>query len=83
MRCGVSRYDIVTDADGWAIAGHSLGGIASISTGLYWPERFHKMLTASASFPNKGGDGPYLSKAAMADLPSAPRWIWRGYKAAP
>jgi enterochelin esterase-like enzyme len=132
----LNKYDIVTDADGWAIGGHSSGGIASIIAGWYWPDRFHKMLTASPSFPNKGGkfpaefltvptakplriyhlsgtkdlggfkaandqaavdfkqlgyhyryrpgeDNHYPPKAAMADFPSALRWLWRGYKAAP
>lgn len=54
----LSKYDIVTDADGWAIGGHSSGGIASIIAGWYWPDRFHKMLTASPSFPNRGGKFP-------------------------
>jgi enterochelin esterase-like enzyme len=53
-----SKYDIVSDADGWAIGGHSSGGIASIIAGWYWPDRFHKLLTASPSFPNKGGKFP-------------------------
>lgn len=53
-----NKYDIVSDADGWAIGGHSSGGIASIIAGWYWPDRFHKMLTASPSFPNKGGKFP-------------------------
>jgi len=54
----LSKYDIVTDPDGWAIAGHSSGGIASIIAGWYHPDRWHKMLTASPSFPNKGGKFP-------------------------
>jgi enterochelin esterase-like enzyme len=54
----LNKYDIVSDADGWAIGGHSSGGIASIIAGWYWPDRFHKMLTASPSFPNKGGKFP-------------------------
>jgi enterochelin esterase-like enzyme len=53
-----NKYDIVSDADGWAMAGHSSGGIASIIAGWYWPNNFHKMLTASPSFPNKGGKFP-------------------------
>ena len=131
------KYDIVSDADGWAMGGHSSGGVASIIAGWFWPNRFHKMLTASPSFPNKGGkfpalflteptpkplriyhlcgsadnnggfkssndqaakdfaqlgyhyryrpgeDGHYPPKAATADFPSALRWLWRGYKAAP
>jgi enterochelin esterase family protein len=54
----LGKYDIVTDADGWAIGGHSSGGIASIIAGWYHPDRWHKMLTASPSFPNKGGKFP-------------------------
>lgn len=54
----LNQYDIVTDADGWAIAGHSSGGIASIMVGWYYPDRFHKILTASPSFPNTGGVFP-------------------------
>jgi enterochelin esterase family protein len=54
----LSKYDIVSDADGWAIGGHSSGGIASIVAGFYWSDRFHKMLTASPSFPNRGGKFP-------------------------
>jgi enterochelin esterase family protein len=54
----LSKYDIVTDADGWAMAGHSSGGIASIIAGWYHSDRWHKMLTASPSFPNKGGVFP-------------------------
>lgn len=54
----LSQYDIVTDPDGWAIGGHSSGGIASIIAGWYYPDRFRKMLTASPSFPNRGGKFP-------------------------
>jgi enterochelin esterase-like enzyme len=55
----LGNYDIVIDADGWALAGHSSGGIASIIAGFYHSDRWHKILTASPSFPNKGGN--YLS----------------------
>lgn len=54
----LNKYDIVTDADGWAMAGHSSGGIASIIAGWYHSDRWHKQLTASPSFPNKGGKFP-------------------------
>ena len=54
----LSKYDIVSDADGWAMAGHSSGGIASIIAGWYHNDRWHKALTASPSFPNKGGKFP-------------------------
>jgi enterochelin esterase-like enzyme len=52
------NFDIVTDPDGWAMSGHSSGGIASIICGWFWPDKFHKMLTMSPSFPNHGGVFP-------------------------
>jgi enterochelin esterase family protein len=54
----LNKFDIVSDPDGWAIGGHSSGGIASIIAGWYHSDRWHKMLTASPSFPNKGGKFP-------------------------
>ena len=45
-------YAIVTDPDGWSTSGHSSGGIAAFTTGWYHPEKFHKLLTLDASFPN-------------------------------
>jgi enterochelin esterase-like enzyme len=62
----LSKYDIVTDPDGWAMAGHSSGGIGSIIAGWFHSDRWHKMLTASASFPNKGGMFPALFNTAPA-----------------
>jgi enterochelin esterase family protein len=53
-----SKYDIVKDADGWAMGGHSSGGIASIMLAWYYPDRLRKVLTASPSFPNTGGKFP-------------------------
>jgi enterochelin esterase-like enzyme len=53
-----SKYDIVTDADGWGLGGHSSGGVASIIAAWYWPGNFHKVVTASPSFPNAGGHFP-------------------------
>ena len=41
------KYDIVTDPDGWAIAGHSSGGNASLSAVWFYPDRIRKALTAS------------------------------------
>jgi enterochelin esterase family protein len=52
------KYDIVTDADGWAIAGHSSGGNASMVAAWFYPDKIHKVLTASASFPLTGGRFP-------------------------
>jgi enterochelin esterase-like enzyme len=62
----LNKYDIVTDPDGWAMAGHSSGGIASIIAGWFHSDRWHKMLTASPSFPNMGGKFPDLFNTAPA-----------------
>jgi hypothetical protein len=62
----LTKYDIVTDADGWAMAGHSSGGIGSIIAGWFHSDRWHKLLTASASYPNKGGMFPGLFNTAPA-----------------
>jgi enterochelin esterase family protein len=56
----LNKWDIVTDADGWALGGHSSSGIASIIAAWYFPDRFHKVLTASPSFPNTGGAFPNI-----------------------
>ena len=50
----LGNYTIVTDPDGWGIGGHSSGGIAAFMAGWYRPEKFHKLLTHDASFPNTG-----------------------------
>jgi len=50
----LSKYSIATDADGWGIGGHSSGGIAAFMVGWYRSEKFHKLLTHDASFPNTG-----------------------------
>jgi enterochelin esterase family protein len=52
------KYDLVTDPDGWAMGGHSSGGIASIMAAWFYPDRLRKVLTASPSFPNTGGKFP-------------------------
>jgi enterochelin esterase family protein len=54
----LSKYDVVTDPDGWAIGGHSSGGIAALVAAWFHPERFHKVLSSSASFSNTGGIFP-------------------------
>jgi enterochelin esterase family protein len=54
----LKKYDIVTDPEGWAMAGHSSGGIASIMAAWYYPDRLRKVVTASPSFPNTGGKFP-------------------------
>ncbi|HWZ93060.1 MAG TPA: alpha/beta hydrolase-fold protein, partial [Polyangiaceae bacterium] len=48
----LAQYDIVTDPDGWEIGGHSSGGIAAFMAGWYRPDKFRKLLTFDASFPN-------------------------------
>jgi enterochelin esterase family protein len=48
----IGKYDIVTDPDGWGIGGHSSGGIAAFMAGWYRPDKFRKLLTFDASFPN-------------------------------
>jgi hypothetical protein len=54
----LNKYDIVTDADGWAIGGHSSGGIAAFSAAWFYTDNFHKVITASPSFSNTGGYFP-------------------------
>lgn len=68
----LNAYDIVSDPDGWAIAGHSSGGIASIIAGWYYPDNFRKILTASPSFPNTGGVFPSIFE----DEPAKPLRIY-------
>lgn len=53
-----SKYDIVEDPDGWAVSGHSSGGIVAFMAGWYRPDKFHKLLTHNASFPNTKGVFP-------------------------
>jgi enterochelin esterase-like enzyme len=62
----LNKYTIVTDPDGWAMGGHSSGGIASVIAGWFHNDRWHKALTASPSFPNKGGMFPNLFKTMAA-----------------
>jgi enterochelin esterase family protein len=66
-------YDIVTDPDGWAMAGHSSGGIAAVIAGWFYPDNFRKLLTASPSFPNTGGMFP---DAFDTDEPAKPLRIY-------
>jgi len=56
----LKNYDIVEDPDGWAITGHSSGGIAAFLAAWFRPDKFRKPLTHSASFPNTGGMFPNL-----------------------
>ncbi len=52
------NYDIVQDPNGWSPVGHSSGGVASFNMALLNPDKFHKALTFSASFPNTNGVYP-------------------------
>ena len=40
---------IVQDPDGWAIGGHSSGGMAAFNVAWFYPDKFHKVITASPS----------------------------------
>jgi enterochelin esterase-like enzyme len=62
----LNKYTIVTDPDGWGMGGHSSGGIASVIAGWFHNDRWHKVVTASPSFPNKGGMFPNLFKTMPA-----------------
>jgi enterochelin esterase-like enzyme len=62
----LDKYTIVTDPDGWALAGHSSGGIASITQSWFHSDRWHKAVTASPSFPNDGGKFPDMFKTMAA-----------------
>ena len=55
----LSEYNIIEDADGWAIAGQSSGGIAAFTVGWHRPDRFHKIMTHNGSFVNIRGGGAY------------------------
>ncbi len=65
------NWDIVTDADGWAMGGHSSGGNASFTALWFYPDRFHKALTASATM-NLTGYFP----GALLDAPVKPARIY-------
>jgi enterochelin esterase-like enzyme len=65
----LAKYDVVTDPDGWAIGGHSSGGIAALMTAWFYPHKFHKVLSASASFSNTGGVFPARLLAVTPLLP--------------
>jgi enterochelin esterase-like enzyme len=62
----LNKYTIVTDPDGWALGGHSSGGIASITQSWFHSDRWHKAVTASPSFPNAGGKFPDMFKTMAA-----------------
>jgi len=63
-----SKYNIVRDPEGWAIGGHSSGGICAFTVAWHHPKKFHKVLTHNGSFVNiKGGNAyPGLVRAEPA-----------------
>ena len=69
-------YAIVTDPDGWGTSGHSSGGIAAFMTGWYRPEKFHKLLTLDASFPNTQN---YMGMSLIGAIGSSPMKPLRVY----
>jgi len=48
-------YTLVDDPNGWAIGGHSSGGICAFTAGWQRPNVFHKILSNSGSFVNLQG----------------------------
>lgn len=46
----LNTYDLVDDGDGWAIGGHSSGGICAFTVGWQRPDKFRKILTHNGSF---------------------------------
>jgi enterochelin esterase family protein len=67
-----SKWDIVTDPDGWAIGGHSSGGNASFTAAWFYPDKIHKVLTASATMSLTGGFFP----DALLEPPAKPLRIY-------
>ena len=47
-----NKYDIVKDADGWAIGGQSSGGNCALIVGMHESAKFHKILTHNGAFDN-------------------------------
>jgi enterochelin esterase-like enzyme len=68
-----AKYDIVQDPDGWSIGGHSSGGMAAFNVAWFYPDKFHKVITASPSFPNTGGKFP---AAILTTTPIKPMRIY-------
>jgi len=54
-----SRFNIVPDPEGWAIAGHSSGGICAFTVAWREPDKFRKVLTHNASFVDLRGGHVY------------------------
>jgi enterochelin esterase family protein len=63
------KYDLVDDPNGWAISGHSSGGIAAFMVGWYRPEKFRKLMTHDASFSNTGD---YMGMSLMEAVDASP-----------
>jgi enterochelin esterase-like enzyme len=63
------KYDVVDDPEGWATSGHSSGGIAAFMVGWYHPEKFRKLLTHDASFPNTGN---YMNMSLLGAVDASP-----------
>lgn len=63
------KYDLVDDPNGWAISGHSSGGIAAFMVGWYRPEKFRKLLTHDASFPNTDD---YMGVSLLGSVDASP-----------
>jgi enterochelin esterase family protein len=55
----LNDYNIVDDPDGWAIGGHSSGGICAFTVAWHRPDKFHKVLTHNGSFTNLRGGHVY------------------------
>jgi enterochelin esterase family protein len=56
-----SRFNIVPEPDGWAIAGHSSGGICAFTVAWRKPDKFRKVLTHNGSFVDLRGGHVYLA----------------------
>jgi enterochelin esterase-like enzyme len=74
-----NKYDIVKDADGWAIGGQSSGGNCSLIVGMHESAKFHKILTHNGAFDNADlQTSDYMNNAkpvfpkVIADSPALP-----------
>jgi enterochelin esterase family protein len=70
----LSQYNIIDDADGWAIGGHSSGGIAAFTVAWHHPGTFHKVLTHNGSFTNLRGGHVYPD--LIRDTPRKPLRVY-------
>ncbi|HTM44933.1 MAG TPA: alpha/beta hydrolase-fold protein [Polyangiaceae bacterium] len=72
-----SKYDVVTDPDGWAIGGQSSGGNCALIVGVHASDSFHKILTDNGAFDNADPMAPDVHPGtsfpgAIADGPVLP-----------